>query len=650
MGRCIVDKLMKSFISEQQFDDDDNSGTTMKNEVSAESINIVLSQCGLVSVGIGSVGYDIFKAVSSIQRDLCDLLSTSEPSLEECIPLLRCLSLAMGCGKYTILSQNNLSAAKIDSSASILKLLDLYENEPWLEAQRAKPVDFFHSSVLMWLDAAASAIKDGETFRRAFAMLHSISNIIFLHRSCDLAMNSLLVMKATSSLQNASESCMDYSSVDSDKEKNILSKLTDCFVSISLGGNSGLWIEAFSSLLQQNFKKSRLMLMPATNTFSNELCDCLYDPVKRWCAFQLLQLFAKDTQPLLSGDDVMIPPETEQQLSVWTETMDKEEAIELEDDVSVAASWLPGHIMSLLQNAGSSESSPSSSNPHRQVKLMGNLLAWITSLDILDVAGSVDMRNRSHISSYIQKSNALGCIVLTALQESDLDVTCSENIFACIDWDCKEDFQKIATLAVFRTVESLPTLVKTWYNDSCPRFLRQKLSVFVENTVAPATLRRELVRIKDATSFDEMTVNGSCVSREIVATYQQDECQLSVMIRMPSTFPLRNVEVDCQKTIGIADKRWRRWSLQIMLMLNSQDGSVLDALQLWKQNVDKEFDGVEPCPVCYSVLCIKTHSMPNLECKTCHNRFHSSCLMKWFQSSGKSQCVICQQPWAGTKV
>lgn len=172
----------------------------------------------------------------------------------------------------------------------------------------------------------------------------------------------------------------------------------------------------------------------------------------------------------------------------------------------------------------------------------------------------------------------------------------------------------------------------------------------MESVVAPATLQRELVRIKEATSFGEMTVSGSCVSRELIATYEQDECQLSVVIRMPSTFPLRNVEVDCQKTMGIPENRWRRWALQIMLMLNNQDGSVLDALLLWKKNVDKEFEGVEPCPVCYSVLCIKTHQMPNLECKTCHNRFHTACLYKWFQSSGKSQCVMCQQPWSGTKV
>ena len=49
---------------------------------------------------------------------------------------------------------------------------------------------------------------------------------------------------------------------------------------------------------------------------------------------------------------------------------------------------------------------------------------------------------------------------------------------------------------------------------------------FVENKVAPETLSRELVRIKDATSFGEMTVNGSAVSREVVATYHQDEVRM----------------------------------------------------------------------------------------------------------------------------
>ena len=32
-----------------------------------------------------------------------------------------------------------------------------------------------------------------------------------------------------------------------------------------------------------------------------------------------------------------------------------------------------------------------------------------------------------------------------------------------------------------------------------------------------------------------------------------------------------------------------------------QDGSILDAITMWKENLDKQFEGVEPCIICYSV-------------------------------------------------
>ena len=41
--------------------------------------------------------------------------------------------------------------------------------------------------------------------------------------------------------------------------------------------------------------------------------------------------------------------------------------------------------------------------------------------------------------------------------------------------------------------------------------------------VAPETLRRELERIKRSSALADLEVSGSCVSREVVATYLQDE-------------------------------------------------------------------------------------------------------------------------------
>jgi E3 ubiquitin-protein ligase listerin len=75
-----------------------------------------------------------------------------------------------------------------------------------------------------------------------------------------------------------------------------------------------------------------------------------------------------------------------------------------------------------------------------------------------------------------------------------------------------------------------------------------------------------------------------------------------------------------------------------------QDGTILEALQLWKKNLDKEFEGVEPCPICYSVIHMTNKSLPRLQCGVCRNKYHSNCLQKWFQTANKNNCPMCQQP------
>jgi len=115
------------------------------------------------------------------------------------------------------------------------------------------------------------------------------------------------------------------------------------------------------------------------------------------------------------------------------------------------------------------------------------------------------------------------------------------------------------------------------------------------------------------------------------------------MIRLPLSYPLKNVEVGCTRNLGISADKWRRWQLQIVTLLSMKDGSVVDAVQLWVENLGKQFEGVEPCPICYSILHPKNMTTPQRECRTCHNRFHDACIFKWFNTSGKNRCPLCQQ-------
>ncbi len=97
--------------------------------------------------------------------------------------------------------------------------------------------------------------------------------------------------------------------------------------------------------------------------------------------------------------------------------------------------------------------------------------------------------------------------------------------------------------------------------------------------------------------------------------------------------------------VGVAEGRLRKWLLSITAFLRNQNGSLADAMALWRDNCVREFSGVEECLICYSVVAAADGQLPRLACHTCSKRFHRACLYKWFRSSGKSLCPHCQSPW-----
>ncbi|KAK1946991.1 E3 ubiquitin-protein ligase listerin [Phytophthora citrophthora] len=314
--------------------------------------------------------------------------------------------------------------------------------------------------------------------------------------------------------------------------------------------------------------------------------------------------------------------------------------------------------------------------------ITGKLLLWDLFLQLFPSSGSESSGEgasatliASSLSSYVarhgmltnflnfssallsQESQSASKASTSELQDTALfDVTDLERNADDKTWSLhKARVFQLGTRVFFRTVVRLPAMVRSWWNDDCSRATRSWAGKYFEDHITPSVLAAELELIQKAgestaatgESWDdeEMTVKGSRVSREITTTYMKDECALEMVVRVPASYPLRCVEVECTKRIGISEDRWRRWVLQIIRVTSSRDGSLLDAVLLWKHNVDKEFEGVEPCPICYSILNPKNMGLPSLPCKTCNNKYHNSCLYKWFNQSGKNKCPICQQPF-----
>ena len=214
---------------------------------------------------------------------------------------------------------------------------------------------------------------------------------------------------------------------------------------------------------------------------------------------------------------------------------------------------------------------------------------------------------------------------------------------------------------LMETVLKLPNIVRKWWKDM-KRGDNDRFAQFMSTSITPAIISREISQCKSSITntlfskdnnnveenYDEdededtLTITGSVVSRDIIAEYVKKDCKLEICISLPTTYPLRAVEISCRKRTGVKPEIWRRWALQIRALLSLHNTSISAGIVKFCENVDKEFSGVEPCPICYCVIHIVDRNLPRISCKVCHNKFHSSCLHKWFSNSQKSTCPLCR--------
>jgi hypothetical protein len=139
----------------------------------------------------------------------------------------------------------------------------------------------------------------------------------------------------------------------------------------------------------------------------------------------------------------------------------------------------------------------------------------------------------------------------------------------------------------------------------------------------------------DADSTGTLTVKVSRNVREISATYSVEDANVQLLIKLPKAYPLVAAELTTGSRAGVSEARARKWSLAVGAILRHQNGAVAAGLATWRANVDREFAGVEPCPICYLVIHGANHQLPRLRCGQCRNKFHNACLYKWFTSSSK---------------
>ncbi|XP_058829891.1 E3 ubiquitin-protein ligase listerin isoform X2 [Topomyia yanbarensis] len=192
-----------------------------------------------------------------------------------------------------------------------------------------------------------------------------------------------------------------------------------------------------------------------------------------------------------------------------------------------------------------------------------------------------------------------------------------------------------------QSLRFLPAVVRRWWNGLNHRnatVIGKVTSNCVSNLLCQDEFQA-LIEKKDRQ--DNMQIKVHVAARQVMAVYSIDEAKVELHITLPSNFPLGAVTVEGGKQIG-GRLQSRQVVMQLSIFLTHQNGSIWDGLSLWKRNLDRKFEGVEECYVCYSVIHQDTCQLPKLSCKTCKKKFHGPCLYRWFSTSNKSTCPICR--------
>lgn len=274
-------------------------------------------------------------------------------------------------------------------------------------------------------------------------------------------------------------------------------------------------------------------------------------------------------------------------------------------------------------------------------QILGYFLGWDL---ILRLCGSSDSELRYQYASYLTNSKLISrlmdilfCIIPHASfqQQANLemefrpDITLTEKII-----------QDIAIMIYSSALRHLPAVVRRWCNNADKR-TASLVEKFTSRCVSPVLCSLDLQFCTK--TWDNMTVRVRPTAREVIATYKlNEEGSMELIMQLPANYPLGNIVVETGRKVGVTANQWRSWILQLQTFLMQQNGSILDGLTLWKRNVDKRFEGIEECYICYYVLHGSNYQLPKLSCRTCRKKFHADCLYKWFSTSNNSTCPLCR--------
>jgi len=153
-----------------------------------------------------------------------------------------------------------------------------------------------------------------------------------------------------------------------------------------------------------------------------------------------------------------------------------------------------------------------------------------------------------------------------------------------------------------------------------------------------AKISKQCERMK----IPQTTITSNNRSFSIVAIYQEDDATnpVQIDIRLMPPYPFKNAKITCD----LAEPGLSKTCEHKVAAAIASSQSIDSGIKAWHDFVVREMHDKDPCTICYSYL-DEGQKMPKVKCATCNQKFHGSCLSKWFSHCLQPTCPYCSSPW-----
>ncbi|BAM40689.1 uncharacterized protein TOT_020000943 [Theileria orientalis strain Shintoku] len=197
-----------------------------------------------------------------------------------------------------------------------------------------------------------------------------------------------------------------------------------------------------------------------------------------------------------------------------------------------------------------------------------------------------------------------------------------------------EEFCETVKMLYYKAAKIFPTQVSEMWNNCKNSYVKKNIKKFTKHEVTQKLIKHELESLKNMTN--DLTVYHDVTKKEVTAKlFVKNEINAKITIKVPSAFPLEPLTF-----MSNDSKKNHKWVMYSHSEANRS--GIAQGLLLWYNNVVKYYQGIDECPICYSIVHAQFQSIPTKACKVCKYKFHKECLFKWFRNAAKAKCPLCQ--------